>query len=531
MALFLENDLLVLFVTVTGGLLLGRLSVAGVSLGSSGVIFVALALGHLGARPQAELGRLGLVLFVYCVGITAGPSFFRSFVRQGRDLVKLTVALVLTAGATTWALADLLNLPVDLAAGMFAGALTSTPALAAAQEQLPAGSQVAVGYGLAYPFGVVAVVAFVQVLPRLLRTDLQALARELAASESEGREIVRVLVEIVNPAVTGRRLQDLPFIAENNCQVSRLLRGNRLVPLTADLELEAGQHVLLVGRRFRVERLVPLLGRRSAKTDYVMDTEHERTQVIVTAKDIVGRSLGELRLLATFGVTVSRITRYDLEFVPDLDDVVEYGDALSVVGEPESLRRFAEQAGHRARAFDETDLISLGLGITVGVLLGLVEFRLGGGAVSLGMAGGPLLVGLVLGHLGHVGGLRGHLPRASRLLLMEIGLAFFLAAAGTAAGASLVSVLASHGLALCLAALLVAGVPMLAGLIVARYAFGMNLLQIVGGVCGGMTSTPALGVITSSVDSDIPVVSYAAAYPVALILATVLGKLLVTLLG
>jgi putative transport protein len=527
LTLFLENPLLVLFATITLGLLVGQVRIAGVSLGSSGVIFVALAMGHLGARLPDEVGKIGLVLFVYCVGITAGPSFFRVFVRHGRQIGQLTVALVLVAAGSAWLLARTLSIPADLTAGLFAGSLTSTPALAAAMERLPQGSQVAVSYGLAYPFGVVAVVVFVQLVPRLLRVDLNALSRSLAARDAENREIVRVLVEVVNPAVTGQRLADLPFIAESNCQVSRQLKGNRLVPVTADFQLEAGQHVLLVGRQFRVDRVLPLLGHRSDKTDFVMDTEHERSQVIVTSKEVVGRSLRDLRLLASFGVTVSRITRYDLEFVPDLDDVVEYGDALSVVGEPANLQRFAEHAGHRARAFDETDIISLGLGVIVGVLLGLVEFRLGGQTLKLGLAGGPLLVGLLLGHLGHLGRLRGHLPRASRLLLQEIGLVFFLAAAGLEAGAGIVEVVRGRGLELCLVAIVIAFVPMVAGALAARYVFKMNLLQSLGAVCGGMTSTPALGVITSSVDSEIPVISYAASYPVALILATVMAPALV----
>jgi putative transport protein len=521
------NPLLVLFATATLGLLLGRVSIAGVSLGSSGVIFVALAMGHLGARLPDEVGKIGLVLFVYCVGITAGPSFFRVFVRHGRDISRLTVALVLVATGAAWILARTLKIPADLAAGLFAGSLTSTPALAAAMEQLPRDSQVAVAYGLAYPFGVVGVVIFVQLLPRVLRIDLNELGRKLQTGEGESREIVRVLVEVVNPAVTGRKLSDLPFIAESNCQVSRQLKGNRLVPVTADFQLEAGQHVLLVGRSFRVERLLPLLGNRSDKTDYIMDTEHERSQVIVTSRQVVGRSVGDLRLLADFGVTVSRITRYDVEFVPDLEDTIEYGDALNVVGEPANLHRFAEHAGHRARAFDETDIISLGLGVIVGVLLGMVEFRLGGQTVKLGLAGGPLLVGLVLGHLGQVGRLRGHLPRASRLLLQEIGLVFFLAAAGLEAGAGIVDVVRESGLTLCAVAIMLSFVSLLSGTLIALFVFKMNLLQLIGAVCGGMSSTPALGVITSSVDSDIPMISYAASYPVALILKTVLVQALV----
>jgi len=524
------QELLTLFAAIAVGLLLGRITVAGLSLGSSGVLFVALGLGHLGAHIPAGLGELGLVLFVYCVGITAGPSFFRAFVRQGRQLATLVVALVLIAAGTAWLMARWLGIPGDLAAGLFAGSMTSTPALAASMEWLPEGSQAPVGYSIGYPFGVVAVVLFVQLLPRLLRTDLNELAGRLAAREERGRKIVRVLVEVVNPAVVGRRLSELPFIAENNCQVPRQLKADRLVPVTAEFRLDSGQHLLVVGREFRVERIIALLGRRSDKTDYVMDTERHRVQMVVTSKQLVGRPLGELSLLTRFGVTVSRITRHDLEFVPDLDDVVQYGDALNVVGEPESLERFAQVAGHRARTFDETDLISLGIGIIAGIVLGMVELKLGDSSIRLGMAGGPLFVGLVLGHFGQLGRVVGHLPRASRLLLMEIGLVLFLTDAGMSAGGQVLDVVKEHGLALCLAAAVVALAPMSFGYLLARYWLKMNLLQVIGGVCGGMTSTPALGTITSKVDSEIPVISYAAAYPVALILLTVVAQFFVSVL-
>jgi len=179
----------------------------------------------------------------------------------------------------------------------------------------------------------------------------------------------------------------------------------------------------------------------------------------------------------------------------------------------------------------ETDILSLGVGLTAGIILGMMKIVLGGKEFSLGIAGGPLFVGLILGHFGRIGPIVGHLPRAAEMLLMDIGLMFFLASAGTKAGGTLVPILREHGMILSAAGALVAFVPLIAGFWTARHAMKLNLLQILGGLCGGMTSTPGLGIITSKTDSDIPVISYAAAYPVALILVTVVAQSLVALLS
>ena len=440
---FLSDPVLVLFGVIALGHLLGRLKVAGLSLGSSGVIFVALAAGYLGGQIP-DVGNLGLVLFVYCVGITAGPTFFRELGSKGAKLAQLALVLVATGSLAAWVMARLFGLPADLTAGMFAGALTSTPALAAALEALPKGSQAPVAYGVAYLFGVIGVVLFVQLLPRILGRDLEQLGQQLRDEEHAGRKIVRVLVEVANPALEGKPIKDVTLISDSNCQVPRVLVGNRQVPRSAEFTLELGQHVLLVGREFRVPRVIELLGRRSSRTDYIMDTETERMQVIVTSKETIDRSLMELRALSRFGVTVSRITRQDLEFVPKLTDKIQHGDALNVVGPPDCLEKFAEFAGHRARTFDETDVISLGFGIVAGILAGSISFELNGSGLSLGMAGGPLLVGLLLGHFGRIGPITGRLPRASRLLLTEVGLAFFLAHAGLQSGSKLGPVLKEY---------------------------------------------------------------------------------------
>jgi putative transport protein len=525
----LGNSLLALFTVISFGLLLGRIKLAGVSLGSSATIFVALALGHIGYTVPEGLGDLGLVLFIYSVGITAGPTFFRSLIRKGKVLAVLAVVLILIGAASTWILVWFFELPGDLAVGMFAGALTSTPGLAAAVEAMPEGSQVAVGFGIAYPLGVIGIVLFVQLLPRILRQDLDALGREIEAKEDEGRRIVRVLVEIMNPAVMGKRLNELLAVNEANCQVSRVLVGDKLVPVQPDFTLERGQHVLIIGQEYRVPLIVDFLGRRSTEIGF-MDTENQRRQIIVSSKNVVGSSLRDLKPLSQFGVTITRIIRYDLEFVPQMSEVIEYGDTLSAVGEPEALDRFAAFAGHRAETAHETDLISIGVGIIAGVLLGMVQFSLGERQFSLGLAGGPLFVALILGHFGNIGPILGYLPKASRNLTMQIGLAFFLADAGAKAGSQLIPTLEQHGPVLALVAAVMALTPMTLGYLFARHTLRIDLLTTLGGISGGMTSTPGLGAITAKTRSRVPVISYAAAYPVALILMTIVAQILASIL-
>lgn len=525
----LAHPFLPLLLLIAAGLLLGRLMVAGISLGASGVIFVALAAGREGFVVPNGAGTVGLILFVYCIGLTAGPAFFRTFVRRGKVYAQLAALLVMTGVAATAAAALAFDIPADLAVGVFAGSLTSTPALAAALESLPPGSAAAVGYGVAYPFGVVGVVLFVQLLPRLLGKTFE----ELAAKEARGSAadpIERILVEVLNPGVAGRDLTQLPAIGDANCMVSRILVDNRLTPVVLGRRIALGDQLLLVGRRSRLPAVVDLLGKAAENQDFTLDTERERMYAVVSSPQVYGKTLAELKPLGQFGVTISRIMRHGVEFVPNPRDEIEYGDSLSVVGERKNLEKFAARAGHRARTFDETDLISVAVGLMAGILLGLVSVELAGRSFSLGMAGGPLFVGLLLGHFGHVGPIKGHIPRAARMLLQEIGLILFLAAAGTQAGQGIDSALAQYGTALLGAAAIVALLPLAVGFLLGRNVFSLGLLESLGVVCGGLTSTPGLGAISSQTDAEAPVISYAAAYPAALIFMTIAARALVGLL-
>jgi putative transport protein len=521
-----ESPLFVMFALIGLGIAFGRVTIRGLNLGSPGVLFAALVAGHFGLAVPDGMGVFGLVLFVYCVGVGAGGRFFHALMSHGSVLARLSLAVVASGALVTWGLARWLEIPADLAAGLFAGAMTSTPALAAASDLLgDSGSLLPIGYGIAYPFGVVGVVLFVQLLPKLMRQPLTDAAD--SDSEPASERIVSVMVRVTNPGLVGQRIGELRTLAPLGCQVTRVWRDDRLVPLAYDDRFEDGLKLLIVGHAAQMETAVQLVGRRCDES-FVIDVERERRQVVVTARAFLGRSLANLHLLRDHRVSISRLTRMGLTFVPGPDTVIDANDVLTVVGAPDSLERFARAAGHRDQSFNETDLLSLGVGIALGILVGRLQLGMPGGfSLSLGLAGGPLLVGLVLGHFGRLGGLVGYIPRPTRILLQEMGLVLFLADAGIRGGGAFVATIQTHGLAVFGLGVAVTLVPLLVAIGLALRVFRMPMAAALGGVCGGMTSTPALGVITARTDNQGPVVSYATAYPVALILMTVFAKLLV----
>ncbi|MGF1679515.1 MAG: aspartate:alanine exchanger family transporter [Candidatus Methylacidiphilales bacterium] len=522
----LGNPLIALFLIIGCGLALGRLTWGGVGLGSSAVLFLALCFGHWGYSIPAGVGTFGLALFVYCVGIAAGGRFFSSLKREGSRLAFLSLIIVATGAMVAYLGARWCGLSADLAAGMFAGALTSTPALAAANEALKdtGHSALVIGYGIAYPFGVVGVVLFVQILPRVLKINVHEETIEPSTAE---QRVETALVEVTNPNLFGKRISESGIHHFNACQVSRVFRQGSLVPLSYSDVFDQGQILFLVGKSREIASAIDLIGHRS-EARLLRDVENERQNLLVTSKDIIGKSLRELMPLKNYGVVITRVHRLGLEFVPNAETLVESNDMLTVVGDPDSITRFGASIGHRASAIGETDLLSLSLGLALGIILGIMPIALPGGEpITLGLAGGPLLVGLLLGHVGRVGRIVGHIPRATRVLLQELGLVLFLADAGIKGGGSLVETVMQQGWILFVVGLAVTLIPLLVGYLVAVHFLRIKPLQALGGICGGMTSTPALGAITARTESQTPVVSYATAYPVALILMTLLAKILI----
>jgi putative transport protein len=531
--LLIDQPLVALFAIIASGLLLGNIHVKGIAIGSSGVLFSALLAGHLGYPVPQGTGTLGLVLFVYCVGIGAGGRFFAALAREGATLAKLAFVTVTLGGLLTAAGALLLGLPADLATGIFAGAMTSTPALAAATEGLGnSGSEgVSIGYGIAYPFGVIGVVLFVQLLPRMLKYDLEKIAENHKDPSEDAERVETVLIEVTNPNLVGKKIADAGLNNFNACQISRIYRNDRLEPLHYDDRFETGQLLLLVGRLNEIAIATDFLGKRSDRR-VIKDVENERQQVLVTSRKLSGGTLGDLAPLKNYGIVITRVTRLGLTFVPNASTVIERNDQLTAVGRSDNLKTFSNAVGHRSSAIDATDLLSLSAGLTLGIIVGLIPIGLPNSTpITLGLAGGPLLVAILLGHFGRVGRIVGHIPRPTRMLLQELGLVFFLAHAGVRGGGALVETVQEYGLSVFGLGIAVTALPLLLSWPIARKLFRLNPLQTLGGICGGMTSTPALGAITARTESQVPVVSYVSAYPVALVIMILVAKTLVAFLS
>jgi len=525
----MHHPVFVLFSVIAIGLMLGKISIYGISLGSAAVMFVALIYGHYGVEISRAITSVGLVLFVYCVGIGAGSRFFSTLRQSGIQLAILSAIVVGVGGISTALVARAFGISPSVAAGVFAGALTSTPGLAAAQEHFASTMDqglVSSGYAIAYPFGVVGTVLFVQFWPRFRKKDLREIGEKAEAEQNKNQKIISLLVRMNNPKFVGRKIDELRIIDQLHCRITRTMKDGVLVPIDHDAVLEMDQLLWVIGRENDIDPMLDVLGER-AEAPIVINSDMERRTLVVTNREFAKKTLGELRLLRDHGISVSRIRRYEYEIIPDKDTELSVGDLLVTVGTAENLEKFAKAVGHRPTLIDTTDLLSLSLGIALGVLVGTIPI----GGFKLGLAGGPLLVSLLLGHFGRVGAIAGYVPRPTRLLLRELGLCLFLAGAGMKGGATFVHTLQAQGAGIFFVGIIATLAPIVVGYALATLVFKFDILTSLGGVCGAMTSTPALGAISSKTDAQLPVLSYASAYPAALLLMVVGVNILLAIMA
>ena len=529
MQIILENPAFVLFAILFFGLALGNISIKGIALGSSGVLFVALAAGHFKLTIPAGVSDIGTALFVYCVGLGVGNRFFSSLRSKGKNIVILALVIVLAGWLTALGLCTLLGIDLSIAAGIFAGACTSTPALAAALDAAKAAglneSVINIGYGVAYPIGVIGIVLFVQLLPRILG---QSLAATKAGAAPDPHAIIAQQVCVTNPEAIGRNPEALLHTSHASCRVTRICRGDTFYPLQPNDVLAENDVVLMIGERGEMEHSAGLFGHVVGGAENLRLPQNESAELIVLSPAMNNMSLRELNPLHRYGIGISRISRLGNTFVPTADTEILRNDVLRVVGSPQAIENFKKECGHRSAAFNMADMISIMGGLMLGILLGKLTFSFGDGdGFSLGMAGGPLIMALILGHFGRLGPIVGYIPRPSRMLLMDFGLMLFLAGAGIRGGEKLVATLMENGLSMFLVGTAITTLPLFIGYFVARKFLKMDVAETLGCICGSQTSTPALGAITAQTDSQDPVIAYSTAYPIALILMSILAQILV----
>lgn len=532
----LSEEMFVLFAILALGSWLGQLNWRGVSLGSAGVLFAALAFGHFGYSVPREVMDLGLLLFVYAVGLTAGPSFFRTFRRRGLQFAGLA-ALIALSGALLSGLAALgLGLSPALAAGLYAGALTCTPALAAALDSLnrlqPASASLAsVGYGVAYPFSMVGNVLLVQFLPALLKRPVKR--EEEAWLEEKSREAPGLAARqfiVRNPNCEGRSVSSLNPHRLAQVNLSRIKHNEQVCAATAETILHLGDVVMAVGVSEELDKLRLLLGE---ETETHMDVNGQvmNADVDVLDESLTGKTLAQMRVWEQFTLVITRIRRQGLEISPNGSVTLEMGDNIRVVGEKNAVQAFVRRAQGSPRKANETNMLPYLAGLLAGIGLGLLPIPLGNGvSVKPGMAGGAFLTSLLLGHFGKVGPFRLYVPLGAKNLSRELGLMLFLAGAGTTAGAKLAGVLQAQGLILLLSGAAITSLSALVGLWAATRLLKLNLLSAMGAITASMTNPPALAAASNQTETDLPALAYASAYPAALLFKILLAQLLVEIL-
>ena len=530
------------------GVLLGRIRIFGVSLGVTFILFVGILMGHFGFSGNLQIINFvqdfGLILFVYCIGLQVGPSFFSSFKKGGVSMNLMAAGAILLNIAVMAVLWLLLFEKEDLPmmVGVLCGAVTNTPGLGAANEALGqlgySGPQIANGYACAYPLAVVGIIGATILIKYLCRVNLaaekDALAREETADRHEKPH--RMYVEVKNPALEDITLKSLREMANRDFVCSRILHdGNESLP-NRDTVLHQGDHLLIVCASDEADAIVTFIGSQ-VKADKEFDQGQSplvSKRILVTEEDVNGKTLSQLSLSGKFGVNATRIYRAGVELLARPDQRLHVGDRIRVVGPSDAVERLAARLGNSHNQLDHPNILTIFVGIFIGILFGSLPIAIPGmpTPVKLGLAGGPLIISILISRFGYRMKLVTYTTVSANLMLREIGLALFLASVGIKAGGNFIStVVEGDGLLYVLCGFLITVIPILCIGPVARYRYKMNYFTLMGMIAGTYTDPPALAYANQTAGNDAPALGYTTVYPLAMFLRIITAQVLILILG
>lgn len=521
----LTNSYFALFSIVALGFALGRIKIFGLSLDVSAVIFVALIFGHFGVIIPKDFQYLGLVLFIFTIGIQAGPGFFESFKKDGRQLAVFATMLILIAGFITVLMVSVFDIDKNIAIGLFTGALTSTPGLAAAIDYT--GSPLAsIGYGVGYPFGVIGVILFIRFLPKILRISLKKSEEEFNSKiKDEFPEILRRNFIVENENIFGKSIGELRIRFMTKAVVSRVVKDGIAITPSPETILLKGNLIKAVGTEEALKSVELLIG-QVTEEEIPLDPRYDVRSVLLTNKEVVNKTIGQLNLLHTYNATITRIRRSGINISPTPNSKLQFGDKLVIASSKANMEIVANVFGNDQKRLSDTDILPIALGIILGVLVGKINITLGTFSFSLGLTGGVLIVALVLSRIGKTGPILWTMTGAANQLLRQFGLILFLAAVGTDAGAEIIETFNKYGIQLFLFGGIITILPMFIAAFIGRWVFKMNVLSLFGAITGSMTSTPGLAAADSMTESNAHSIAYATVYPVAMVLLIVVVQLI-----
>ncbi|MDD7009856.1 MAG: putative transporter [Candidatus Cryptobacteroides sp.] len=540
-------SILLFAIVITAGLCLAKLNFKGITIGSTWILFVGIVMGHFGFLPNARvlafMKDFGLILFVYSIGLQVGPGFFSSFKNGGVKLNLLAVGLVLMAAITAFVIHLVSGESLQTMVGVMSGAVTNTPGLGAAQQTLidvkGSGSETSVlasAYAVAYPIGVLGVLALMILLKAVFKVDLEREAEQIEAQSSTADGARRMHCAVSNPAIVGKRIADvLDEELKNEMVISRIMRGGEEFVPNQDTVLKEGDKVLIVTTQKCVDRIRIVFGAEvPMHLDDWIKGRKGAPQLIrlgITKTDLTGKKLGDILFKLQYSVSVTRVVRSGVELVASPELRVQVGDYLQVVGDKEGIDAIAKLVGNKASALDKPNLLPIFLGIAIGVVFGCIPISLPGipQPIKLGLAGGPLIIAILISCFGPRAHITTYTTQSANMMIREIGISFFLAAVGLGAGKTFVSSLMAGGWWWILYGAIITIVPVLVISLLARYAFKLNFYQICGLIAGGTTNPPVLAFAQNAYGSKYVSVNYATVYPLSMFMRVLVAQVMILL--
>lgn len=539
---------MIMSIICAAGLALGKIKIKGISLGVTFVFFAGIIAGHFGVKIDPSMQELamnfGLILYIYALGVQVGPGFFSSFKQGGIKLNLLSIGLLLIGSL----MAALVHWTTGTSAGdtvgLLAGAVTNTPMLGAGQQALmqidpsnqQAANDMAMACAVAYPFGLIGMIISVLILKKIFAP------KELKKSETKSSDNTYVAeYQISNPAIFGKTIMEIRQNADCQFVISRVWKNETLIIPTSETVLEENEHVLVTSAKKDVSRIKTLFGQKENidwnKKDIdwnAIDSQLVSKKVLVTKSRLNGVKLGDLRLRNSYGINITRVNRAGIDLLPNRNLRLQLGDKLIVVGDARAVERVSAILGNEAKTLKNPNLLSIFIGIVLGLILGSIPIAIPGMSmpIKLGIAGGPMIIGILMGAFGP----RFHIPtyttRSANLMLRQLGLTIYLAGLGLSAGAGFFdTVFTAEGLKWVLISIMLAVVPVLVMGFIAAKIFKTSYADNAGMLCGGMANPFALDFAGTGSDGDDPAVAYATVYPANIFLRVISAQLIILLLG
>ncbi len=540
------HTILIYSIVIALGIALGKIKIAGISLGITFVLFAGILVGHLGFKVNSEMldfiKEFGLILFVFSIGLQLGPGFFESFKKGGLSLNLLAVSIVLIGALITIVLHFITGMSMPMLVGVMSGAVTNTPGLGAAQEALkqvsshfPAGNLpvIGLGYAVAYPFGVVGIILSMLLIKSVNKINIQQELLEYSQLQHPKEELPeKVCVNVKNPVFFGKSIVEISKFFHSEIIISRILHQGVFFTAKAESCIYENDILLIVTQKSNINHVIIEFGSESDLGIFSETQLLKSKQVLVSNRQVIGKKLGSLKLRTKYNINITRIYRSGIELVAFPQLILQMGDKLTVVGEETAINKVALIIGNSIKRTNEPNLIPIFIGILLGILLGSIPIAFPGipNPIKLGLAGGPLIVAILISKFGYKLSMITYTTPSANLMLREIGIVLFLASVGIKSGEKFIPTLMSgdgfiwmaYGAIITLFPILIVG-------FFARKILKKNFFEICGLISGSMTDPPALAYANGIAQSEAPAVAYATVYPLVMFLRILVAQLLILL--